>query len=111
MNITDFPLALTNMGYRQPDSSRDPNRWVKPIGYDVLIAFVEELKIAHYFVGVDKKLHCWDDRRITLCVDGDLELQIATYEVHSAIRMVIENRSYCHAFLSQEQRANLIVGI
>ncbi len=81
MNHDNLPLALRKMGYRRPDPSINPNRWVKPVGFIVFIVDVDLKRIQSAYVGpVDKQMHSWAS--FYLCSDSStsLEQQIAVFE-------------------------------
>lgn len=109
-NYTDFELALKMMGYRRPDPARDPNRWVKPIGYSVFIAHVKELRLNCHFVAANGEFHCWKSEILEINVPNDpLDLQISTFEQYADCRGFYNPRSW--GFLTTEQRNEILLGL
>lgn len=104
--ITTFKNALIQMGYRQPDSTIDANRWAKPIGYNIFIAHEKELRLnCHFRANGDDKLHCWQTKELDATCN--LIEQIATFEQYADCRGTY--RPTVFAFLSKAQKAEQMV--
>lgn len=108
MNIDEFTLALIKMGYRRPDKTIDPNRWAKPIGYNIFIVFVKEAKISCHFYGVDSQLHCWSSKEIVMNdKNRSIEAQLCEYEQYADGG---GHHLQKFGFLSREDHANIMTG-
>ena len=99
--ITTFKNALIQMGYRQPDSTIDANRWAKPIGYNIFIAHEKELRLnCHFRANGDDKLHCWQTKELD--ATRNLIEQIATFEQYTDCRGTYNPTVF--PFLSRNQK-------
>lgn len=100
MTKKTFAIALRKLGYRQPDQSINPNRWVKPFGFCVIIADVDHLRIQSLFRGPnDGKLHCWNHVDIDLVTP--IEHQIASFEQYEGCRAGHDYTDF--GFLTKEE--------
>ena len=106
---TSFKNALIQMGYRQPDSTIDANRWAKPIGYNIFIAHEKELRLNCHFKANDPedKLHCWATKELD--TTHNLIEQIATFEQYSDCRGTYRPTSF--GFLSKQQKVDQMLDI
>jgi hypothetical protein len=106
--ITTFKNALIQMGYRQPDSTIDANRWAKPIGYNIFIAHEKELRLnCHFRANGDDKLHCWETKELD--ATRNLIEQIATFEQYTDCRGTYNPTVF--PFLSRNQKNEQMLDI
>ncbi len=109
-NYTDFAAALKAMGYRRPDAAKDPNRWVKPVGYNVFIAHVKELTLNCHAVFPNGDFGCWESGNIELNkTNYPIEVQIATIEQCKNYQQ--NYRPFSFGFLTKEEWIEQMVGI
>jgi len=101
--MNNFKNALMQMGYRQPDSTIDANRWAKPIGYNIFIAHEKELRLNCHFNANDTegKLHCWKSKELD--ATSNLISQIASFEQYAECRGIY--RPTVFGFLTKQQSA------
>jgi hypothetical protein len=107
--MNNFKNALMRMGYRQPDSTIDTNRWAKPIGYNIFIAHEKELRLNCHFKANDpeSKLHCWKTKELD--ATSDLISQIASFEQYADCRGTYHPTVF--GFLTKQQSAEQMLDI
>lgn len=82
--MTYIEKALQRMGYRQPDKAKDANRWVKPMGFSITIAFVKERKISNHFIAPGSgEFLCWKSDDLIGDNTMDIERSISSFETYS----------------------------
>lgn len=107
---TAFILALTKMGYRQPDTSINPLRWAKPVAHDIFIADIidDVLSLRLYFKAPGNgQFLCWSSVEIRTDVDTPIDLQIADFERYTDFHGY---QGQTYGFLTRAQTLEQVIG-
>ena len=100
--------ALTSMGYRRPNASENPGKWMKPVGFHVFSYEEDRNELTNWFLSAQNTLERWhvaslypDDEGVR--EHGSLVQQIQHWEAYHGKADFAPSSAADFEFLTKEE--------